>query len=407
MDTSVRNLKPGTAVQITSSKFWRLAPADMRRRWWFFRFFDWLTRRLPFVSARRGLLVIRMDGIGDMVLFRNTLDQYSDVFKVPKNEICVLGCKSWESIAGDLFSDYGVFFIDEHIYAKRLVYRIWVNVCVRRLNVAVTVCDAYFRRALMADSLAYVESAPRTVMALPYINSQTRAEYYWYLSQVSDVIDTGPYPRHEIERHATFVSYFTGESPAPVPPQLNWRETPVNLPIEKPYVVFNPGSNERGRCWPLDNYKSLANRLTAYGWQVVFVGKTSENLALNDASVSYEDELILDLTGKTTLPQLFDIMNHSVLVVSNDSGPAHVAAGLGVPTVIVLGGGHFGCFVPYPESIRPANTRFVYKRMNCYHCFWRCHKRESLADSFPCIAAVTVDHVWSVCAEFLPESGPI
>ena len=177
----------------------------MRRRWWLFRIFDWLLRNLPVKNQRRGLLVIRMDGIGDMVLFRNSLDQYSDEFNVPKNDIQVLGCKSWEAVSDEAFSGYRVFCIDEHAYAKRLIYRIWVNLRVRRWNVAITVCDAYFRRALMADSLAYVASAPRTIMALPYINGDTHAEFSWYLGQVSDVIDTGPYPRHEIERHAALV----------------------------------------------------------------------------------------------------------------------------------------------------------------------------------------------------------
>ena len=135
-------LGSGPIVQIRTGRFWRLAPADMRRRWWLFRIFDWLARNLPLMSPRRGLLVIRMDGIGDMVLFRNFLDQYSGVFNVPKNEIQVLGCKSWEDVSDEVFAGYRVFSIDEHAYAKRFFYRIWVNFCVRRFNVAMTGCDS-------------------------------------------------------------------------------------------------------------------------------------------------------------------------------------------------------------------------------------------------------------------------
>ena len=342
------------------------------------------------------MLVIRMDGIGDMVLFRNNLDHYAKAFNVPKDEILVLGCKSWQTVAGEVFPDYRVVCIDEHAYAKKFFYRVWVNGRVRRWNVAVTVCDSYFRRAMMADSLAYIASAPRTVMGLPYINGDTRAEYAWYLSQVSDVVDTGPYPRHETERHAAFATHFIGETVPPETPKLPWRDQDPPIPAGKPYVVLNPGSNEFGRRWPLDQYIALADWLAGKGLRVVFIGKAEEKAA----ALPVSDDII-DLTGKTTLPEMFDLMNHAALVVSNDTGPAHVAIGLGAPTVVVVGGGHFGCFVPYPEGVRPETARFVYERMDCYHCFWRCHKRDDPKASFPCVAAVSMDKVQAACGELL------
>ena len=63
-----------------TSWFWRMFPSGMRRRWWLFRVFDLIVRCLPVLQKRKRLLVIRMDGIGDMVLFRSALDQYADVF---------------------------------------------------------------------------------------------------------------------------------------------------------------------------------------------------------------------------------------------------------------------------------------------------------------------------------------
>ena len=57
-----------------ASWFWRLLPAGMRRRWWLFRLFDIIARHWPVFGASRGTLVVRMDGIGDMVLFRQALE---------------------------------------------------------------------------------------------------------------------------------------------------------------------------------------------------------------------------------------------------------------------------------------------------------------------------------------------
>jgi len=377
------------------SAFWRLLPVGMRRRWWLFRPFDLAARLWPAFRPRHGLLVIRMDGIGDMVLFRASLDHYARVFDVATKDITVLGCNSWSSVAEQLFAGYRVVTIKEHAYARRLWYRFKVNLMVRRIGAAVTVSDAYFRRALMADSLTWVANAPRTVVSLPYINESTRTEFTYYLSQTDEIIDTGPYPTHEIVRHFCFLSRISGAEVAPTRSRLNWPNRPSLLAPAKRYVVLNPGSNEYGRRWPLESYIELARWIQSQGLAVVFVGKGEEKdglIVLNG---------VVDLTGRTSVPEILDLMNGAALVVSNDTGPAHLAIGLDRPTVVIVGGGHFGCFVPYPEELRPETTRFINHRMNCYHCFWRCHKRTDSRASFPCVAAVTMGQVQAACIELL------
>ncbi len=154
----------------TASRFWRTLPGGMRRRWWLFRPLDLIARYWPVFKKPRGLLVVRMDGIGDMVLFRTALDHYSQAFAMPRAEITVLGCSSWGSLADVVFAGYRVRVIDEHAYARRPFYRFKISLFVRRLAPAVTVNDSYFRRALMADSLAWISGAPKQVSSLPYIN---------------------------------------------------------------------------------------------------------------------------------------------------------------------------------------------------------------------------------------------
>ncbi len=82
-----------------TTPFWRALPGGMWRRWWMFRPLDLIARHWPVFKKPRGVLVVRMDGIGDMVLFRRTLDRYAEVFGVDKSEITVLGCASWANLA--------------------------------------------------------------------------------------------------------------------------------------------------------------------------------------------------------------------------------------------------------------------------------------------------------------------
>ena len=386
----------------SSSKFWRMFPAGMRRRWWLFRCFDLLVRYLPVLKKNKGLLVVRMDGIGDMVLFRRTLEDYERVFNVKKTDITVLGCKSWGAIGSIIFEGYGLRIIDEHAFARRVFYRFWVGLIARQIAPEITICDSYLRRAMMADSLVWMVNAPRSISSIPFINESTRAEYTYYLSQVDQLVDTGPYPTHEIIRHYQFLSEILGETIQPKLPKINWRDQPLQTvyDIQKsPYAVLNPGSNEYGRRWPFKNYLKIADYLRNEGLRVVIVGGKNEKVF--DSHNDFNKDDIFDLSGKTELSQLLDIIKHATCVISNDTGPAHLSIALGTPTVVVVGGGHFGSFVPYPEEVRPSFVRFAFEDMSCYHCFWRCTERENNSEAFPCVSNVSVDTIWMTTKELL------
>ena len=382
------------------SRFWRLWPSGMRRRWRFFRFLDALARHWPTGGERRGLLVVRMDGIGDMVLFRAALDHYARAFGVARSDITVLGCDSWKDIAPAVFEGFRVVTINEHRFARRPLYRLKVSLMVRGLNAKTAAVDSFFRRALMADALAYVSAAPEIVSSHPYVSEKTRAEYRYYLSFATRVIDTGAYPDHEIVRHFRFVSAVAGRPIAPAPPRIPW-PAPAARGAAEPYVLFNPGANEPGRRWPLASYIALARRLKAQGYACVFVGLAPGPGEDADLTRLLREPGVIDRRGQTSLPALMDLMKGAALALSNDSGPAHLSIALGAPTVVFAGGGHAGCFVPWPEGLRPANARFLSAPMDCYHCFWNCHKRTGRNESFPCVAAVTPEAAAAAVDELL------
>ena len=333
--------------EIETPRFWRLFPGAMRRRWWLFRPFDLVARNLPVFFKRKGVLVVRMDGIGDMTLFRQSLEHYSEAFGVSKQDITILGCKSWATIAKQIFEGYQIITINEHAFAKKILYRFCVSVKVRLLGVAVAVCDSYFRRTLMADSLVWVSGAPKMVVSYPYISETTRSEFKYYLSQAHLIINTGDYPTHEIVRHARFVSALLGRDIMPEFPKINWvAKTPTIFRKLKNYVVLVPGSNEFGRRWPLEGYKTLAEKFAVAGFNVCIVGHVFENVTWPVFSQTEGGAQITNLTGKTSLPDLLYLLKNAALVISNDTGTAHLAIGLGAPTVVLVGGGIFQAFFP-------------------------------------------------------------
>jgi ADP-heptose:LPS heptosyltransferase len=396
----------GPFRQFRKTAFWRALPAGMRRRWWMFRILDLIARHWPVFKKPRGVLVIRMDGIGDMVLFRQALDHYAGIFGVDKSDITVIGCTSWGTLTDVVFEGYRVHAIDEHAFARRPFYRFKIALWVRSLAPAVAVCDSYMRRALMADSLVWVSAAPRKVVSLPYVSERTRAEFGYYLSQVDEIIDTGAYPTHEVVRHFRFISSIAGQTVKPETPRIQWRDQAPPIESGNAYAVLNPGSNEPGRRWPAAGYASLTRRLRDRGVRVVLIGRPGDRETGPETVDLAAEDGIIDLTGRTDLPQLLDLMNHAQLVVSNDTGPAHLSIALGRPTVVIVGGGHFGSFVPYPKDVAPETARFVYQEMECYHCFWRCHRRDNKFQIFPCVDAISEERVWSECETLLARHVP-
>jgi heptosyltransferase-2 len=99
-------------------------------------------------------------------------------------------------------------------------------------------------------------------------------------------------------------------------------------------VVVHPGGLS-SRRWPAEHYWSLARRLAQEGCGVVLTGNQGEGRDFRrEVSVHGEPGSgMLDLMGRLTLRQLMAVIGASRAVVSGSTGPAHMAAALGVPTV--------------------------------------------------------------------------
>lgn len=369
-------------------------PAPGKTRWWIFRLVEALACLGSRAGEPRGLVAIRMDGIGDMVLFRRSLDQYVAAFGVDKADITVLGCHAWGQLADEVFKDYRVVSIHEHRFHTKIFYRFKIARWVYRQNFEVAVLDSFFRKPLMADSLMMASRASRTVACVPHLSKKTNALFAYALSRMSQVIETGAYPVHETVRHYRFLSGVLGRAVAPEPVQIPWRDTAPPVPPGKPYFILNFGSNEYGRRWPFDKYVATARRLLAENYRVAFCGSANDNDHKALIKKEFESSDVIDLIGVTTVPELMDLINHAAGMLTNDTGPAHLGIALGTPTLVLVGGGHFGSFVPYPDEVKPDNARFLHVEMDCYHCFWGCPKRNTDRDSFPCVAAIEETTVW-------------
>jgi heptosyltransferase-2 len=105
-----------------------------------------------------------------------------------------------------------------------------------------------------------------------------------------------------------------------------------------PIIALCPGStNSRAKRWPAERYALLADRLIAEcGAEVLLIGSAAEaDVSLAVGGLMRQKPIML--TGKTDLPQAVAVLSLVDLIVTNDTGPAHIASALGCPTLVIFG----------------------------------------------------------------------
>jgi heptosyltransferase I len=111
------------------------------------------------------------------------------------------------------------------------------------------------------------------------------------------------------------------------------------LPGEQPTLLVSPCSSHTLRNWRPDRYAAVADHAAAKGWRIAICGgRSALERDTGDAILATMRQPALDLIGKDTLKQLLALLERAKLVLSPDSGPAHMANAMGSKVI-----GLFAC----------------------------------------------------------------
>ncbi len=162
----------------------------------------------------------------------------------------------------------------------------------------------------------------------------------------------------------------------------------------QPWLTVAAGSRWQTKRWPPRHFAALAGRAQEqFGGTVVLVGGGDET----DLARQVAEQLRgprLDLTGKTTLPQLSAVLARADLMIANDTGPLHVAAALGRPVV-----------APYTCTRVPLTGPYgvkgaVQTNVWCQGSLLKhCRRLE-------CMDELTPDRLWPLVQEALQQKWP-
>lgn len=162
-------------------------------------------------------------------------------------------------------------------------------------------------------------------------------------------------------------------------------------------VGLHPGSVWATKRWLPERFAALARGLRAQGLRVVLVGGESDRELCGRIA---REGAALDWSGRTDLMELKALMGRMALFVTNDSGPMHMATGMGVPTLALFGPTtrELG-FFPYG-----AGHRVVEKDLACRPC--SLHGTKACpAGHFLCMRLITVEEVLANALEMAASEG--
>jgi len=169
---------------------------------------------------------------------------------------------------------------------------------------------------------------------------------------------------------------------------------PLKERRQGPLIGLNPGAAYGpAKRWFPERFAALGRRLAAeLDAAIVVVGGPDEK-GLGASIAGAIGPEVLDLSGRTSLPQLAAALARCDLIVTNDSGPMHLASAVGVPLVAVFG-------PTDPRATSPMGRHsIVRKECPCAPCLERiCPRGDTL-----CMALVEVDDVLPAVKDILRE----
>ncbi|AWM79380.1 hypothetical protein DKL61_02875 [Gammaproteobacteria bacterium ESL0073] len=302
----------------------------------------------------KSLAIIRVDAIGDYILFRDFLpllkvsNQYKDY------KITLIGNGVWKALAEALDSEYvdDFIFLDRNKFYRKYSYRFMMLRKLSSFGFDIVLNPMYSREYYISESITKSLSAHEKITCegdhsniSAHDKKKADSFYTRLFLNTKEVM-------FEFYRNQQFFEQLLGK-PLSIHMSIDKRKLPVfNQMLPSHFIVLFLGASRPYRKWSAKNFAEVAIFLKQkYHYEIVICGAPSdiEQAQLFKKFFKYD---YVDLVGKTTLLELMSVILQSQFLISNETSAVHFAVALGVSKVIVLyNGRHFGRFTPYPESL--------------------------------------------------------
>ncbi|HEX7447837.1 MAG TPA: lipopolysaccharide heptosyltransferase II [Pirellulales bacterium] len=168
----------------------------------------------------------------------------------------------------------------------------------------------------------------------------------------------------------------------------------LGIDVARPWAVVHPGATAPSRRWPAEQFAEVATRLAVgEGWQIVFTGDRGEQPLIAEIQ-RLCGAATWSLAGRLGLDELAALIEAAPLLISNNTGPVHIAAAVGTPVVdlyALTNPQHTPWQVPH---------RVLFHDVPCKYCY----KSVCPEGHHDCLRLVTAETVLRAAIELYEES---
>ena len=179
-----------------------------------------------------------------------------------------------------------------------------------------------------------------------------------------------------------------------IPEQAEQRAEELLRENKEPFVAVAPGAASDLKRWPLERFSRIIRRLQKeFDAGVILVGGDADRELV--APLRENIPGIVDLTGNTSLTELAAVIKRSMLLLTNDSGPMHIAAAVGTPVVAIFGPSDHRRYGPLGQF-----HKVVRLDLPCSPC----GQAQCPLGTHACMQDLDVEKVWASVASVIESS---
>ncbi|TAE73013.1 MAG: lipopolysaccharide heptosyltransferase family protein [Bacteroidetes bacterium] len=304
------------------------------------------------------ILIVKIDAIGDYILFRNFLSIIRESQKFKGYHITFLGNEIYKDLAvafdKDVVDDF--IWLNRKKFSENRLYRwkfLW-SLKTKKYDILVNPTfsrNFYFDDEIAKNTRAKVKIAQEGDK-VNSLKASSGDKYYSILIQPKQ-------ENFEFYKNRAFISEVLQENIS-----INIPTLPTFSTQKENVIIFFPSASEAQKRWKPDNFVSLAKLiLSKYKVQIKIVG-SPQDISLGEyISEKINNTQVENMAGKTSLSELTYLLSESKLLISNDTGAIHIASAVKTKTICLYKGDHFGRFQPYPNEINQYVHTIFSKRL--------------------------------------------
>lgn len=300
------------------------------------------------------LLLIRLDGIGDYVLFRNYIQTIKKNKRFKNFSITLLGNISWKNLSEELDIKYidKFLWLDRKRFENNFFYRYKKLKELSSVGYQVILSPIYSRNFFIEDTLVNLIYAKEKIGSSGNYSNIKKWEKKISDKYYSKLIYAKKKIIFEFCRNKEFFQNFFNYKLSITKPNIQLKNSKTKFNLPKKYAVFFIGGSQNYKKWSIKKFAKVGKFLKKnFECEPVLCGDPSDLEQVNKFQKTYDGK-VFNLVGKTSLIEFLKIIKNAFLILSNESSAPHFAAALNIRNVFVLyAGKYLGRFYPYPKKI--------------------------------------------------------